>query len=77
MENNRDKSYQSVFPIKGKILNATTTPTKRFFDNDEISGLFRIFGYTSYQKYFDPEKFKPEKVSIATDADSDGKLFAL
>ena len=39
MENNRNKQTQALFPIKGKILNAITTPTKKFFENEEIAGL--------------------------------------
>lgn len=73
MENNRDKMTQGLFPIRGKILNAFTTPVKKFFENEEISGMFKIFGYNGYSKSFDPTKFRPSKVIIATDADADGK----
>ena len=73
MENNRDKTTQGCFPIRGKIINAFTTPTKRYFENEEVAGLFKIFGYNGYSKTFDPDKFRPEKVVIATDADADGK----
>ena len=72
MENNRDKATQGIFPIRGKLSNAFTTPTKKFFENEEISSLLKIFGYQNYSKKLDPEKFKPEKVVIATDADADG-----
>ena len=73
MENNRDKSCQGIFPIRGKIINALGNNTKKFFENQEVSGLFKIFGYNGYSKQFDPDKFRPEKVVIATDADADGK----
>ena len=73
MENNRDKSCQGLMPIKGKIINAFTTPTKRYFENEEVAGIFKILGYNGYSKKFDPDKFKPEKVVIATDSDADGK----
>ena len=73
MQNNRDKASQGIFPIKGKISNAFTTATKTYFENEEVAGLFKIFGYNGYSKTFDPAKFKPEKVVIATDADADGK----
>ena len=72
MENNRDKQTQAIFPIKGKIINSFTTPTKKYFENEEVASLFKIFGYDKYSKNFDPAKFKPEKVIIATDADPDG-----
>ena len=72
MENNRDKFSQGLFPIQGKISNAVTTPIKKFFENPEIAGMFKIMGYNGYSKQFDPNLFKPEKVIIASDADSDG-----
>ena len=72
IENNRDKSCQSAFPIKGKLINAFTTPTKRYFENEEVASIFKICGYNGYQKKFDPAQFRPEKVVIAADADADG-----
>ena len=70
--NNRNKYKQGLMPIRGKIINAFTTPTKKYFENEEVSGLFKIFGYNGYQKKFDPAKFKPKRVIIMTDADADG-----
>lgn len=70
--NNRDKRTQGLFPIRGKMPNAFTTPTKKYFENAEVAGLFKIFGYNGYSKKFDPAKFKPSKVIIMTDADADG-----
>lgn len=72
MENNRDKHTQGVLPIKGKLINAFTTPTKRFFENEEVAAIFKICGYNGYSKKFDPKQFKPEKVVISSDADPDG-----
>ena len=34
--------------------------------------VFKILGYNGYSAKFDPEKFRPEKVVIATDSDADG-----
>ena len=61
-----------IMPIRGKISNAFTTPPKKYFENEEVAGLFKIFGYNGYQKKFDPDKFKPKRVIIMTDADADG-----
>ena len=72
MENNRDKMHQSVFPIRGKIINAFTTPTKKYFENEEVASIFKICGYNGYQKKFNPDDFKPSKVVIAADGDPDG-----
>ena len=73
IENNRDKMHQGIMPIRGKIINAFTTPTKKYFENEEVAGLFKIFGYNGYSKKFDPDKFIPDKVIMATDADADGE----
>lgn len=70
--NNRNNATQGVMPIRGKITNAFTAPPAKFFANEEVSGLFKIFGYKGYSKKFDPDKFIPEKVILMTDADSDG-----
>lgn len=72
LENNRDKEHQGIMPIRGKMLNALTTPTKKYFENAEVAGLFKIYGYDGYSKKFDPDKFKPSKIVISTDADADG-----
>ena len=39
-----------IFPIKGKLSNALTTPTAKYFANEEVAGLFKIFGYDGYKK---------------------------
>jgi DNA gyrase/topoisomerase IV subunit B len=70
--NNRDKWHQGLFPVRGKVPNAFTKSRKDFFDNAEIAGMFKIFGYNGYQRKFDPDKFKPKRVIIMTDADPDG-----
>ena len=61
-----------MFPVRGKVPGSFTHSTKEFFENNEIAGLFKIFGYDRYYKSFDPTLFKPEKVVIASDADDDG-----
>jgi len=72
MENNRDKATQGIMPIRGKMINAFTTPTKKYFENEEVASIFKICGYTGYQRKFDPDAFRPSKVIIATDSDADG-----
>lgn len=75
-ENSRDKETQGLMPLRGKIPNPITTPPAKFFANEEIASAVHIFGYKGYQKNFDPDKFKPEKVIILTDADADGDHIA-
>jgi len=41
MENNRDKETQGLFPLRGKIINVLTSPAKKVFENEEISGLIK------------------------------------
>lgn len=72
MENQRDKETQALFPIRGKLVNAFTTPTKKYFENAEVASIFKICGYNGYQRKFDPAQFRPSKVVIAADADPDG-----
>ena len=72
LENNRVKSQQALFPIRGKMPNPFMKSTKEYFENEEVASLFKIFGYDRYYKSFDPDVFKPEKVVIASDADYDG-----
>lgn len=71
MQNNRNKDCQGIFPIRGKMPNPYTTPTKKYFENEEVAGICKLCGYDKYQKNFDPNKFKPDKVIIAADADAD------
>ena len=75
-ENARNKENQGLYPLRGKIPNPIDTPPAKFFANEEIAGLVHIFGYKGYQKNFDPDKFRPEKVIILTDADADGDHIA-
>ena len=70
--NNRDKIHQGLFPLRGKLINAFTTPPKKFFENEEVAGMFKVFGYNGWKKKFNPEDFKPKRVVIMTDADADG-----
>ena len=53
------------------MLNPFTTPPQKYFANDEISSIFKLCGYNGYSRKFDPDKFIPEKVIFAADADAD------
>ena len=75
-ENNRDKEWQAIFPIRGKMKNAFTTATSKYFANEEVAGLFKVCGYDGYSRKFDPAKFKPSKIVMCTDADADGDHIA-
>ena len=72
IRNNRWSAHQGVYPIKGKITNCFMCPPKKFFENPDVAGLFKIMGYDSYSKNFNPDHFLPSKIIITTDADADG-----
>ena len=74
----RDKNFQAIFPIRGKILNVLKSSLDRILKNQEISGIFGIlgtgmdFGTKDIENTFDIDKLRFDKVIIATDADEDG-----
>lgn len=69
--NVRHKPTQGIFPIRGKLPNAFTTPRQKFLDNEEVSGILNIIG-AGIGKACDPSKSSVEKVILTPDADPDG-----
>ena len=67
----RDPLYQAVFPIRGKMLNAFSTPRAKFLENKEVQGITAILG-AGIGKTFDIDKCKYDKICLLADADSDG-----
>ncbi len=67
----RDRNFQAILPLKGKILNVERQSLHKILDNVEISTLISTLG-TSIGSDFDIEKLKYNKVIIMTDADVDG-----
>lgn len=67
----RDRKYQAILPLKGKVLNVEKASLKEILSNDEISILISCLG-ASVGKEFDIDKLKYGKVIIMTDADTDG-----
>lgn len=70
-KNSRDSDRQGIFPIRGKIPNAFTTPPATFLSNQEVASILTILG-GGYGKNFDSSKVKFEKVIFMADADADG-----
>jgi DNA gyrase/topoisomerase IV subunit B len=65
----RDKKFQELLPIRGKILNVVNN-ARSAIDNEIVKDLLAAIGYTKDDPDF--EKSRVGKIIIATDADSDG-----
>ena len=67
----RDRRFQAILPIKGKILNVEKTRLEKVLSNEEIRNMVIALG-AGIKEDFDFEKVRYHKVIIMTDADIDG-----
>ncbi|EHI69872.1 DNA topoisomerase (ATP-hydrolyzing) subunit B [Streptococcus ictaluri] len=67
----RNREFQAILPIRGKILNVEKATMDKILANEEIRSLFTAMG-TGFGAEFDVSKARYQKLVIMTDADVDG-----
>lgn len=68
----RNRNYQAILPIRGKILNVEKASMDKVLANAEIQSMINAFGCgfsEGYGQDFDIEKLKYNKIIFMTDAD--------
>ncbi len=71
----RDRTYQAILPIRGKILNVEKASMDKVLANAEIQAMINAFGCGFSEGYgndFDISKLRYDKIIVMTDADVDG-----
>ena len=76
----RDRRFQAILPLRGKILNVEKAMEHKIYDNEEIRNIFTALGVkmgtSEDAKALDTSKLRYHKLIIMTDADVDGSHIA-
>ena len=76
----RDRNFQAILPLRGKILNVEKAMVHKVFENEEIKNMFTALGVTigteEDSKALNLSKLRYHKVVIMCDADVDGSHIA-
>ncbi|HEY5294593.1 MAG TPA: DNA topoisomerase (ATP-hydrolyzing) subunit B [Gaiellaceae bacterium] len=67
----RDRTYQAILPLRGKIINAEKNRINKVLSNNEIQAMITAIG-SGFGEEFDLEKLRYHRVIVMTDADVDG-----
>ena len=72
----RDRNFQAILPLRGKILNVEKAQEHKIYDNEEIKNILTALGLTfgteESEKALNMAKLRYHKIIIMTDADVDG-----
>ncbi len=67
----RDRTYQAILPLRGKIINSEKNRINKVLSNNEIQAMITAIG-TSIGEEFDLERLRYHRIIVMTDADVDG-----